>query len=183
MICGANFIYLQACHLFTLQTRTFWDDIFDLVSRRPPKSYSWRSTLVRTHEPRFLELPEVRRFIPSWIHQIPAILKQMTDSRSRINSAIISHNVRRSVNYAKSSEHLHECFLVTKQIFHHEAHSRIYLRIRQLWRFEGERFAKFPNTSPSGKRVDSDDPFPRIISWILVKNVTLGMLEWIRAPW
>jgi hypothetical protein len=63
VICEANFIYLQACHLFTLQTQTFWDDVFDLVSHRPPKSYSWRSTLVRTHEPRFLELPEVRRFL------------------------------------------------------------------------------------------------------------------------
>jgi hypothetical protein len=54
---------LQASCLFTLKIRTFWDDIFDLVSRRPPKSYSWSSALVRANEPRFLELAEVCRFL------------------------------------------------------------------------------------------------------------------------
>jgi hypothetical protein len=46
----------------------------------------------------------------------------------------------------------------------------------------GKVFAQFPNTSPSGKRVDSDNPIPRIKSQILVKNVTLEMSEWRRVP-
>jgi hypothetical protein len=32
---------------------------------------------------------------------------------------------------------------------------------RKTRRFEGDRLPEFPNTSPSGKRVDSDDPIPR----------------------
>jgi hypothetical protein len=44
-------------------------------------------------------------------------------------------------------------------------------------------FDQFPNTSPSGKRVDSDDPIPRIKPRISVKNVTLGTSEWTRVPW
>jgi hypothetical protein len=67
--------------------------------------------------------------------------------------------------------------------FHPEGDSRIYSRIRQIRRFEGVRFLpKFPNTSPSGKRVDSDDPIPRKTSRILVKHVTLGTSEWTHVP-
>jgi hypothetical protein len=37
-----------------------------------------------------------------------------------------------------------------------------FLRFRQIRPSVGVRFSlEFPNTSPSGKRVDSDDPFPR----------------------
>jgi hypothetical protein len=63
--------------------------------------------------------------------------------------------------------------------FHPEGDSRI-----QLIRcFEGVRFLPNPpNTSPAGKRVESDDPIPRIKSRILVKNVTLGTSEWTRVP-
>jgi hypothetical protein len=43
-------------------------------------------------------------------------------------------------------------------------------------------FAQFPNTRPSGKRVDSDDPIPQIKPRILVKNVTLRTLEWTHVP-
>jgi hypothetical protein len=41
-------------------------------------------------------------------------------------------------------------------------------------------FTEFPNTSPSGKRVDSDDPFPRKPT-NSGKNVTLGTSEWTRV--
>jgi hypothetical protein len=41
-------------------------------------------------------------------------------------------------------------------------------------------FPEFPNTSPSGKRVDSDDPIPRIIRKFS-KNVTLGTSEGTRV--
>jgi hypothetical protein len=50
--------------------------------------------------------------------------------------------------------------------------------ICQTRRFEG--FPEFPNTSPSGKRVDSDDPIPRKL-WNSVKNVTLETSEWTRV--
>jgi hypothetical protein len=42
-------------------------------------------------------------------------------------------------------------------------------------------FAQFPNTSPSGKRVDSDDPIPRKLLNFGKKNVTLGTSEWTRV--
>jgi hypothetical protein len=43
-------------------------------------------------------------------------------------------------------------------------------------------FTEFPNISPSGKWVDSDDPFPRKpTNSGKLKNVTLGMLEWTRV--
>jgi hypothetical protein len=41
-------------------------------------------------------------------------------------------------------------------------------------------FPEFPNTSPSGKRVDSDDPIPRT-SRKFSKNVTLGTSEGTRV--
>jgi hypothetical protein len=41
-------------------------------------------------------------------------------------------------------------------------------------------FPEFPNTSPLGKRVDSDDPIPRILRKFS-KNVTLGTSEGTRV--
>jgi hypothetical protein len=41
-------------------------------------------------------------------------------------------------------------------------------------------FPEFPNTSPSGKWVDSDDPIPQTFLK-LVKNVTLGTSEGTRV--
>jgi hypothetical protein len=46
-----------------------------------------------------------------------------------------------------------------------------FVRVSISPKFRGCKvFIQFPNTSPSGKRVDSDDPFPRIILRIPVKT-------------
>jgi hypothetical protein len=58
-------------------------------------AYWWRSLLIETYELRFLKLPEVRRFVTSRICRIPVVLKQIVDLRSKVNSVIISHDVRR----------------------------------------------------------------------------------------
>jgi hypothetical protein len=92
----SSFTSLPLVH--TLNT-DFWGDVFDLVSHRPSKLGSWRSPLVEISELRFLELPEFREFMNSWVYQISVALKQIADFRSKASSAIISHDVRRSTNH------------------------------------------------------------------------------------
>jgi hypothetical protein len=106
----------------------------------------------------------------SWIRLIPVILKQKIDLQCDSNSAIISHNVRKSANLLKIIEHLLDVFT---NIFMNSA-----TLIFRGWKV----FAQFPNTSPSGKRVVFDDLFPWTIFRISVKNVTLGTSEWTRVP-
>jgi hypothetical protein len=83
-ICRTNFTYLQACHRFTPQTRTFeatsltWSS-FDLrtfihENHHSPGSPNWASG--STSEERFLKLPEAHSFMVSRIRPIPAVLKQ-----------------------------------------------------------------------------------------------------------
>jgi hypothetical protein len=66
---------LQVCHQFTLQTRTFWGDVFDFAFPWPPKLHSWKSSLIeipelrllKTPELGLLKTPEIRGFLVSWI--------------------------------------------------------------------------------------------------------------------
>jgi hypothetical protein len=47
-----------------------------------------------------------------------------------------------------------------------------FVRVSTSPKFRGCKvFTQFPNTSPSGKRVDSDDPFPRIVLRSPVKTL------------
>jgi hypothetical protein len=160
VICGANFIHLQACHQFILQTRTFWDDALDLVlpsssetsflkiitcwNLRAEISHASQSSLVHVFRIRqipevrgsttywFHQIPEVRRFTTYWCCQIPVILKQIADLRFKVHSAIILPYVRRLANHVKSAVFPHEHFPATKKIFRTEAQSRIRSRIRQF---------------------------------------------------
>jgi hypothetical protein len=124
--------------------RLFRDAVFHLVFCYFPNPHPWRLLLAETYESGFLgppevcefmtsrvhqilevrwsmtsricEVPEVHQFMTSWIRQSLVVLKQIVDLRFKVNSAIISPDVRRSVNYVKSTVLLHEHFPATKQI-------------------------------------------------------------------
>jgi hypothetical protein len=110
--------YISSMPLVHTSNPDFWDYVFDLVFLWPLQLHSRKSSLIKNPELRFLRLPEIRRFMTSSICQIPVVLKQTAGLRSKANSMIISHDVRKSRKRVNLTEHLYECFFAMKQNFH-----------------------------------------------------------------
>jgi hypothetical protein len=71
-------------------------------------------------------------FTIPWTRQASAALKQETEPQSNAHSAVISHNIRGSMNYVKRIEkRLHKYFRVMKQTCHSATHPRTFSRILQ----------------------------------------------------
>jgi hypothetical protein len=118
-----------------------------------------------TSELRLLKPPKVRKIMTSRIRQILVarssqvhdFLNSPDSSRPEIGkrpvilmpirqfiSCLVSGSVKLTV-----AKHLQERFPTTKDLV---THSRRYSRIRQLWRFEGERFLpNSPTLAPRGR--------------------------------
>jgi hypothetical protein len=93
----------------------------------------------------------------SWNSQVPDLLNftrfQLPSNRqqTREPKANLAVTFAQHLKVSELYEIYHDVFmnvpLSWNRIFHPKAHSWIYSRIRQLWRFEGERF--LPNSSPT----------------------------------
>jgi hypothetical protein len=115
-----------------------------------PVSSHWNITEVKFPEPAKIE--------------ISIILKQQTNFRIWTLSAIFSLESNRLANFPRNHENEHFAWSFP-------AHPSEFARIVGPLKFRGWKvFTQFPITSPSGKRVDSDDPFPWKNSWIVVKK-------------
>jgi hypothetical protein len=99
-------------------------------------------------ETRLLKIPEIRRFLISWIFtrfQLPWNRQQTREPKA--NSAIIfAQHLKVSELYEIYQDVFMNVPLSWNRISHPEAHSWIHSRIRQLRRFESARFLPNPPT-------------------------------------
>jgi hypothetical protein len=91
---------------------------------------------------RFVRFP---KFADSWLIdfiKFHSPWNRQSICNPKVNSVIISHDVREFTNCAKSALLLHEYFHVTKQTFRPDVHSR---KHSQIWYFKGWTvFAQIP---------------------------------------
>jgi hypothetical protein len=113
-----------------------------------------KSSLIKILETRLLKIPEIRRFLISWIFtrfQLPWNRQQTREPKA--NSAIIfTQHLKVSELYEIYQDVFMNIPLSWNRIFHPEAHSWIYSRIRQLRHFEGARFLPNSPTIPPGTK-------------------------------